>query len=160
MSSAASGLKLAEMHSDSDLAAFNDWYRKQDHVTFESFDTFTPLPSPPNRDAVVHVSCLKAGKGIAPQHRFIDPVFKEDGKLYMPDHAFLVEKRAKNGIRRLVFDLGMREDGRPLKEAYSQARETFGFSCAKGSDTILKENGVSLDSVEAVILCELLPLFP
>ena len=115
-----------------------------------------PKPVPtlniPPSDTACKVSIIDSTafiKGI-PLGLLTTPMIKGADFLDCPSFAFLVEHPSG---RKVLFDLGVRKDWEHLAPGIVQFLKTngWGIDVKKNVAEILEENGVKLDSIEAIV---------
>ncbi|KAF8912610.1 beta-lactamase-like protein [Mucidula mucida] len=114
------------------------------------------LPVSPT-GATVSVRAIQVGSIIVPVSLFFSPVVQGYELETLPVMAYLIEHDVKGNMERIMFDLGTRADITQLPPAFHakwKAREPMGgkmTSPEKDVATQLREGGIELDSVKAVV---------
>jgi hypothetical protein len=105
----------------------------------------------PASDNNVKVSVIDTGSRInVPMSVFMDPALLEHkSDLAVPAYSFLIEQE-KLG-RKLVYDLGIRKDVSGYAPVVLDRLKSFKFYPAKDVYKYLKDGGVDLKTIEAVI---------
>jgi hypothetical protein len=99
----------------------------------------------------VHVIDVAEPGSVAPAAQFLHPVLPGHENMSCPVFAFFVEHPATK--QRLMFDLGIRKDTENFSPALAPmfTSGTFKITCEKDIADRLKEAGVPLETVDAVI---------
>lgn len=103
----------------------------------------------PNSNATVDVKVIHGGVITVPTFVFWQPVLPGREKSTGLAWSFLVENQAKD--KRVLFDLGIAKDPKLWSAAVTAQLDMFEMTVDKDVATQLKEGGISLESVDAVI---------
>lgn len=107
----------------------------------------------PEGEATVKVSIIDTGARMkGPISMFIEPPLLDHlqaGDLKAPAYVFLIEHE-KTG-RKVVFDLGIRREIEHYAPSVLEYHKAFTIIPGLDVSELLRDNGVALDSIEAVI---------
>lgn len=92
---------------------------------------FTPIPPPPNPNAICRISFLLNGMMRTNRRVFVDQ--KQDEMIDVPAWGFLIEKETEDGVHMIVWDLGCRKvrrlKGRSGRGFGEYSRKTMSPTC-------------------------------
>jgi len=106
----------------------------------------------PASSSTVEVSIVNTTtRLVCPAQYFVQPVIKGHEYLVMPTFSFII-KHQQTG-RTILFDLGARKDWWNLAPAVVESLKggTVGLQIEKDVAEVLKEGGVKLEEVDAVV---------
>lgn len=88
-----------------------------------------------------------------PYKNFFSPLLDGLDTFDLCSYVFLVSHHGTDGVRRVLFDLGIRKDWEELVPATVQTIKNLGCDMEMGKDTadILIENGEKLSDIEAIV---------
>lgn len=113
-------------------------------------DISFPQDSPGQR--YVSVYALHAGSLFPPHVEAFGDSIRQSGSLKAPSFSFLVEHEVHG---RLLFDLGLRKDGKGYPPAWDEIVAQLKVDCSKDVADLLQEGGVQPGSINSIVYSHL-----